>query len=339
MLIDPTFPLTDLHRHLEGSVRLETVIELSKREKLPLPAWDVPSLRKHVWLTEPTSDFLKISPKFSILTQAFVDTDACRRITWECIEDAGKQGLDYLELRFSPLFMAEPHRLDPFSVTAAVCEAWQEARARLPIETRLSVILSRTYGPEACQIELACVLKYHSQGIHAIDLAGDEANWPAALFVDHFRRAKEAGLHLTAHAGEFAGAQSVRDAVELLNVERIGHAVHAVDDPRVMDLLARYHIAVECCPTSNVLTRSVRSLAEHPLPKFLAVGIPATLNTDDPTLMSDLILQQEYKNAAEYIGLNEAQLARVQQNGLAAAFLSQEEKQNLVDKCQSLRSF
>lgn len=339
MLINPAYPLVDLHRHLEGSVRLETVIELSKENHLPLPAWDVPALRKHVWLTEPTPDFLKIAPRFSILTQAFVDAEACRRITWECIEDAGKQGVDYLELRFSPLFMAEPHQLDPFDVTAAVCEAWQESILRLPVETRLTVILSRTYGPEACEIELACALKYREKGIHAIDLAGDEAHWPAEQFTGHFQRAQEAGLHRTAHAGEFSGASSVRSAIEKLQVERIGHAVHAIDDPAVMDLLARYHIAVECCPTSNLLTGSVPSLADHPLPEFLKYGIPATLNTDDPTLMSDLILQEEYQRAADLIGLNEAQLARVQQNGLDAAFLTREEKQRLVERCQSLRSF
>lgn len=334
-MIDPSFPLVDLHRHLEGSVRLETVIELSRRAGLTLPAWDIPTLRKYVWLTEPTNDILNILPRFAILTQAFLDYDACRRLTWECIEDAANQGVDYLELRFSPLFMAEPHRLDPFSVTAAVCEAWQETRGKLPIESRLSVILSRTYGPEACETELACALKYQSRGIIAIDLAGDEARWPAQLFVNHFRQARDAGLHLTAHAGEFAGAESVRAAVNLLGVERVGHAVHAVDDATAMQLLADHHVAVEACPTSNYLTCSVPSFSAHPLPRFLESGIPVVLNTDDPSLMSNLTLQQEYQNAGEKIGLSNGQVTQIQRDGLEAAFISPETKQNLIERCRN----
>ncbi len=332
LLLNPNLPKVDLHRHLEGAVRLETVIEISQAHGLPLPASDRQGLAPHAWIDRPTGDILQLLPKFDLLRQVFVDTDACRRVTWECLEDAANEGLGYVELRFSPLFMAELHHLDPMSVTGAVCEAWQEARGRLPVEARLVAILSRTYGAAACEIELECALAYRERGVVGLDLAGDEARHPAAGFREHFRRAREVGLRLTAHAGEFAGAESVRETIRELAPERLGHAVHAADDPALLDLIAAQGIAIECCPTSNVLTTSVAAYSRHPLPAFLAHGICATLNTDDPALMGDLRLEDEYRHAQVEMGLTRTDLERVQHNGLQAAFLSEDEKGVVMER-------
>ncbi len=323
---DPSLPLTDLHRHLEGSVRLSTVLALAQKHHLPLPAADLPSLQRRVWMRQPVDDIVQIFPTFDLLRCAFVDCAACRRFAWECLEDAAAQGVDYLELRFSPLFMAEPHGLDPLGVTAAVCEAWEESRGRLPLTARLLVILSRTYGAEACEAEVQAALAFRERGVVGVDLAGDEARHPAAEFEAQFRRMRAAGLHVSAHAGEFAGADSVRQTVELLGAERLGHAVHAADDPAVLDLLAERGVAIECCPTSNVFTSSVAGYAAHPLPLFLRHGLRATLNTDDPSLFGDITLAHEYDVAREAMGLSADQLRQVQANGLEAAFLTQAEK-------------
>jgi adenosine deaminase len=192
------------------------------------------------------------------------------------------------------------------------------------------VILSRTYGPDACQVELQAALANRERGVVALDLAGDEARWPASLFEQHFRQAREAGLRATVHAGEFAGAESVRQAVELLHADRIGHAVRAVEDASVMDLLAERGVAIECCPTSNVLTCSVADYASHPLPLFLAHELCVTLNTDDPSLMGDLRLEDEYRIARDAMGLSGGQLDQVQRNGVQAAFLPESEKARLL---------
>jgi adenosine deaminase len=317
----PGVPRADLHRHLEGSIRLATVLEIALRWHQPLPAEGLTGLRRAVYMTQPSADILDIMPRFDLLRQALVDLDACRRVTLECIEDAACEGLAYVELRFSPLFMAEPHHLDPMSVTAAVCEAWQEAHGRWPIESRLIVILSRTYGPQQCQVELEAALAYRSRGVVGLDLAGDEARWPARLFAGHFRRAKEAGLRLTAHAGEFAGAESVRQTILELGVERLGHAVHAVDAPEVMDLIAEREITIECCPTSNVFTYSVPSLAAHPLPLFLEKGLKVCLNVDDPTLFGEIGLEHEERLVQQEMGITRQQIEEMRQIGLKAAFL------------------
>ncbi len=258
--------------------------------------------------------------------------DTCRRVTCECIEDAVKEGLDYVELRFSPLFMAEMHQLNAMSVTAAVCEAWQEADKKYPLRARLVAILSRTYGPGECMQELKAALAYKEKGIIGLDLAGDEARWPAHLFIEHFDQARSAGLKLTAHAGEFAGAESVRETIEKLHPDRLGHAVHAVDDQKVMDLIAQNHIAIECCPTSNYFTCSVQKFKSHPLPIFLKHELNVTLNADDPTLFGGITVSNEYRLAHEEMGVTLNQLKKIQMDGLNAAFLSPEQKGEILER-------
>ncbi|HOG48094.1 MAG TPA: adenosine deaminase, partial [Anaerolineae bacterium] len=266
---------------------------------------------------------------FSLVQQVLADYDACRRITWENLEDAVREGIDYVELRFSPLFMGERHGLDPMGVTSAICEAWQEARGRLPVQAKLIVIMSRTYGPEACWAELAAAVAHRDRGVVGLDLAGDEAGFPAHLFAEHYRRAQAADLRRTVHAGEFAGADSIRQAVLELGAERIGHGVHAADDPAVMDLLAERQIAIESCPTSNVQFGVVPGYAAHPLPLFLRRGLCVTLNTDDPGI-SGIDLAHEYRIARQELGLSEAEVRRLQENGVQAAFLPPGERAALV---------
>jgi adenosine deaminase len=324
------WPLVDLHRHLEGAVRPKTVLDVSLEHCLPMPTEALQDLEDYLHLKEPIHDLMDVLPRFNLLRQVYLDYDICRWVTMDCLQDAWDEGLDYVELRFSPYFMAEPHHLDPASVTSAVCEAWQEMERARPGASRLIVILSRTYGPELCEVELACALSHRSRGVAGIDLAGDEAHWPAGLFRDHFSRAQAAGLHRTAHAGEFAGSESVCDALESLDPERIGHGVHAADDPALMERILERGIALECCPTSNVFTRAVPSLEQHPLPLFLEKGLRATLNTDDPTLFQGVTLLHEYQVTTEQMGITSEGLERIRQNGVLAAFMSDAEREDLV---------
>lgn len=332
--INPNLPVVDLHRHLEGSMRLTTVIDLCRKFNLDLPAWNLAGLQKAVWIDRPVADIIQIFPRFDMLRQALINEAICHRITIECLEDAELEGLDYLELRFSPYFMAEMHHLSPMAVTSAVCEAWQERIHNLPLVSRLIVILSRTYGPEICSIEMDCALANKERGVAGVDLAGDEKRWPAHLFSQDFNRARDAGLFITAHAGEFAGVDSIRETIEVLHPQRLGHAVRAIDDPLLMDEIARKGIAVECCPTSNYLTASIPSMKEHPLPVFLKHGMKVTLNTDDPSFMGALTIGQEYENVMKTMDISRRDLDQIQINGLEAAFLDQEDKHKILFRKQ-----
>lgn len=323
------YPLVELHRHLDGNVRVETVLDLCRRHGLELPAWTVEELRPHVQILEREPSLVHFIAKFELLRRAMVDYDAVRRIVRENLEDAAREGIDYIELRFSPWFMSETHGLDPFGVVDAVCDALEEGRGTVPVKAKLIGIIARNYGPETGRIELAAAIRGRERGIVALDLAGDEAGYPGELFVRHFQEAREAGLHTIAHAGEAAGAESVRQAVLGLRAERIGHGIRAIEDPAVLDLLAERRIPLEVCPTSNLHTSTVRDYRSHPLPALLHRGIRCTLNTDDPSI-SGLDLAHEYRVASEELGLSEAEIRRLQETAVEAAFLSSEERADLL---------
>lgn len=328
--IDPSLPLIDLHRHLDGSLRLETILDLGRQHNLPLPAWDVEGLRPYVQITDPKPGVMAFIEKMSWMTGVMVDEEAVRRVAYENVEDAQKEGLDYVELRFSPWFMSEAHGLEPAGVVAAVVDGVQAAARATGMRVNLIGILSRTYGPEIAWKEMEALLSQRDRLV-ALDLAGDEANFPGDLFTDHIRRGRDAGWQITIHAGESAGAPSVWQAVRQLGAARIGHAVHAVEDPELLDYLAERRVGIESNLTSNVQTTTIPDYAHHPLRRFLERGILATINTDDPGI-SNITLAYEYEVAAPAAGLSQAQIHQAQQNALEVAFLSVEEKQQLVEK-------
>jgi len=323
------YPLVELHRHLDGNVRVETVLDLCRQHGLELPAWTVEELRPHVQILEREPSLVHFIAKFELLRRAMVDYDAVRRIVRENLEDAAREGIDYIELRFSPYFMGETHGLDPFGVVDAVCDALEEGRGTVPVKAKLIGIIARNYGPEIGRIELAAAIRGRERGVVALDLAGDEAGYPGELFVRHFQEAREAGLRTIAHAGEAAGAESVRQAVLGLKAERIGHGIRAIEDPAVLDLLAERRIPLEVCPTSNLHTSTVRDYRSHPLPALLRRGIRCTLNTDDPSI-SGLDLAHEYRVATEELGLSAAEIRRMQETAVEAAFLTPEERAGLL---------
>lgn len=329
-MIDPNLPLIDLHRHLDGNVRLETILDLARQHHLELPAWDVESLRPYIQITETQPGVMAFIEKFHWMIAVLADYEACRRVAYENVEDARNEGLDYIELRFSPWFMAQAHDLDPAGIVEAVCDGIEAGRQDFGMSVNLIGILSRTYGVETCWKELAALLSQPSR-IVALDLAGDEAGFPAQDFVGHFQRARDAGWQVTVHAGESDSAQSIWAAIKELGAQRVGHAVTAVSDAALMDYMAQHEIGVECNLTSNVQTSTVADYASHPLLYFLDHGVLATINTDDPAI-SGINLRYEYQVAAPAAGLDREQIHQAQRNALQVAFLSNEEKKRLLEQ-------
>jgi adenosine deaminase len=256
------------------------------------------------------------------------DHDACRRVAYENVEDARREGLAYVELRFSPWFMAEAHGLDPAGVVEAVVDGVEAGVRDFGVPVGLIGILSRTYGPETAKQELAALLTQRDR-IVALDLAGDEARFPGSLFVEHFRRGRDAGWRVTVHAGEASGPESVWQALRELGAERIGHGVRAGEDPALVEHLAERGIGLEVSLTSNVQTSTFRRYADHPLRGFLEHGLLATINTDDPGI-SGVDLSYEYRVAAPAAGLTPDLARRAQANALEIAFLSAAEKAALA---------
>lgn len=329
-VIDPHLPLIDLHRHLDGSVRLETILDLGRQHNLPLPSFEIESLRPHVQITEPQPGIMAFLQRFKWMTGVLVDAEACRRIAYENVEDARREGIDYIELRFSPWFMAQPHGLHPAAVVEAVADGAESGARDFGVKVKLIGILSRHFGPEIASGELNALL-HHKTRLVALDLAGDEANWPGGLFVEHFRRARQAGWHITVHAGEGGGPENVWQAIHELGATRIGHAVRAAEDPALLEHMRVNGIGIEANLTSNVQTSTVPDFISHPLKHFLEAGLLATINTDDPGI-SAITLPHEYAVAAPAAGLSPQQIRQAQANALTIAFLTEQERAELAAK-------
>lgn len=332
-MINRNIPLTDIHRHLDGNVRLQTILELGRQFNVALPADNLIDLKPHVQIVEKEPSLVAFLAKLDWMVGVIGDLDAARRIAFENVEDAFNAGLDYAELRFSPGYMAMSHKLPAQGVVEAVVDGVKAGQEKFGVRTNLIGILSRTFGVDACQVELDAIASQRDN-IVAVDLAGDELGFPSELFVGQFKQARDAGFNITAHAGEAAGSEAIWYAIQELGASRIGHGVKAIHDPKLMDYLAEHQIGIESCPTSNVQTSTVSDYQTHPIKKFLAHGINVSLNTDDPGV-SDIEIAHEYTVAAKAIGLTEQELLTLQQNGLKQAYLSAAEKQALTEKCKA----
>ena len=329
-MIIHNFPLVDLHRHLDGNINIDTIIELARQYHVELPTSDHLKLRPFIQVTETEPDLLRFLSKLDIGVSVLGSADACYRVAQENVKSAFDAGLDYAELRFSPGYMAQAHQLPLPAVVEAVIDGVRQGMRNYPIYIKLIGIMSRTRGPDACRKELESILPFR-RDIIAIDLAGDEMRFPCNMFTSHFSKARDSGFHITVHAGEADGPQSIRDAIELLGAQRIGHGIQAIHDPGLMDYLAQYQIALECCLTSNLQTSSIQHVSQHPIKRFLQHGILATLNTDDPAVQG-IDIRNEYDNTGPQAGLTSQELCQLQRNGLQAAFLDQSERKELIDR-------
>lgn len=332
-MINKQLPLTDLHRHLDGNIRPETILSLAQQHHIQLPADEIEALRPHVQIMGQEADLVGFLTKLDWGVAVLADLDACKRVAFENVEDAFNAGIDYAELRFSPYYMAMKHQLPVEGVVDAVIDGIAAGCRQYDIQVNLIGILSRTFGQQACAIELDGLLA-HRDKLCALDLAGDELGFPGALFEEHFTKARNTGLNITVHAGEAAGAASIWHAIKHLGAQRIGHGVKAIEDPELIEFLAKNNIGIESCLTSNIQTSTVTSLAQHPLKAFLSHGVLASINTDDPAVQG-IELPYEYNVAAPQAGLTQSEIEQAQRNGLTMAFLSESEKVALMRKAAS----
>ncbi|QGS48050.1 adenosine deaminase [Shewanella putrefaciens] len=326
-MIDTSIPLVDLHRHLDGNVRVNTIWELGHQHGIALPADSLETLAPFVQIQGKETSLVAFLKKLDWMVAVLADLDAVKRVAYENVADAALSGLDYAELRFSPYYMAMNHKLPIEGVVEAVVDGVKAGLKDYNVKINLIGIMSRSFGQAACTQELEGLLA-HKQHLVAMDLAGDELGFPGELFNDHFKRVRDAGLAITAHAGEAAGSQSMWQAIQELGATRIGHGVNAIHDPKLMEYLAKHRIGIESCPTSNLHTSTVVSYAEHPFRTFMDAGVLISLNTDDPGV-SAIDIKHEYRIAKSELKLTDAELARVQRNGVEMAFLSDSERKAL----------
>jgi adenosine deaminase len=303
-------PLVDLHRHLEGSIRPATCAELAARAGVTrTPAqW-----RAALVAAEREEGLLPYLAKIENATALVRTLDDWHRVTTEAVADAVSDGLAAVELRFSPQFIAGMTGLDADDVIEAVGDA--ASGTGLPVEVGLIGIIVRDEGPDSAAAQARRLVR-HKSALAGVDLAGNEAGYPAALFEPAFRLTRDNGLPATVHAGEAAGPRSVWEALRLAP-RRIGHGVRSAEDPRLLEHLAAAGITLEVALTSNVQTGAARGLAEHQLAALVTAGVRVALCTDNPAV-SDTRLSREYELARGL--LDPASLDIIRRNALAARF-------------------
>ncbi|MFI5959080.1 adenosine deaminase [Cryptosporangium sp. NPDC051539] len=309
-------PLIDLHRHLEGTLRVATTLELARRDGHPLAS--APDPEDLLVAHGPLGGLLPYLAKVDAAPSAFPRLDDWHRAGRECVEDAAADGLDHVEVRFSPWFIRQETGLAPEAVVDAVADGVRSAAEQAGLSVGLIGTLLRDLGPARADDQVSTLLA-RPDVFCAIDIAGNEAGVPAADFARAFGRARDAGLHVTVHAGEAAGPFSVWDAVRHLGAERIGHGVRSVEDPALLEYLASHRVTLEVALTSNVHTSAAASYGEHPVRGLLAAGVPVALCTDDPRT-SVITLSGEFDVARAEVGLSEAQLDRIAADAKAAVF-------------------
>ncbi len=324
-------PKIDLHRHLEGSLRLSSLQAIALDHGLDLPARDLEELRPYVQVTNDEPNYRNFLEKFSVLRRFYQSPEIIRRLAYEVIEDAARDNIHYLELRVTPYALARARGFSMAEVTSWVLDAVAQACQDYPtIQVGLIASINRhesvAIAEQITQIAVDC----RERGIVALDLAGDEANFSPEPFRALFREAGAAGLGLVAHAGEWSGPGTVRDAIEHLGVQRIGHGVRVVEDRRVADLARERGIAFEVCVTSNVHSGVVARRADHPLRDMAYLRLRTTLNTDDPSV-SNITLTDEYAAVVSELGFTLDDIKAAILSAAGAAFLPPAGQAALVD--------
>jgi adenosine deaminase len=327
-VITPDSPLTDLHRHLDGNIRPSTIWQLAQEFSISLQQHNLEELIQATQVQSKSTDLLAFLQQMELGVSVLASEQACYRVAYENVEDAKRAGLTYVELRFSPVFMAKAHNLPIDQVVDAVVAGCKAGSKKYGVPVNLIGILSRSYGEATCHQELQALLRAKDD-IVALDLAGDEKGFPAIRFKQHFKLARDAGWNITVHAGEADGPHSIWQAIDELGATRIGHSVAAREDPHLMDFMANNNISIECCLTSNFQTGACTDIAHHPIKTFIERGIVVTLNTDDPGV-SGIEIADEYRLAREVVGLSAEQLAQIQLNGVEVAFVGDSVKKELL---------
>ena len=320
-------PKVELHLHLEGSVRTETLRELSRAKG---------RLRKETedWISQRVrrgfrySGFKEFLNAFKLVALLLETPSDYALITSHLIQWLAVQNVKYAEITLSAGVLLWKKQSVP-AVFEAVAQAARETGSRLGVRVNWIFDAVRQFGTDHARAVLRWAARFRSAGVVAFGLGGDEHGGPADHFVAVYREARDRGLRVTAHAGETAGPESIRKSVELLGAERIGHGLTAIHDEAVMGLLRERRIPLEVCPTSNVCTGLLARLEDHPLPRFLRSGLVITLNSDDPAMFGTR-LEGEFIRVARAFGLCEADILLLSENAIRSAFLPESERENLL---------
>lgn len=321
--------MIDLHLHFDGSLLPRTVLELAREQGIRLPAEEPDELKLFLTAPEDCKSLNEYLEKFDLPLLVLQTKEAIRKGMYTLVSSLKEQGMLYAEIRFAPQLHTRKGMSQEQVVKAAVL-GMQEAMAGSFFKAKLILCCMR--GADNREENLQTVrtaAAFLGRGVAAVDLAGAEALYPTADYEEVFALARELSLPFTIHAGEADGAESVEAAIRM-GASRIGHGVRAGEDARLLEELRERRIPLEMCPSSNVQTKAVPSLLEHPILEFLRKGLMVTVNTDNMTV-SDTTVEREFGLLREELGMTQEEHRQLLLNATDAAFLTEEERWRLRD--------
>jgi adenosine deaminase len=322
-------PKAELHVHLDGSLRPETMLELAADYGKRMPAHDPDALRDYMHVQD-ARNLVEYLERFDITLSVMQTADALERISYELAEDLAGENVRYAEIRYSPILNTR----DGLPLTEAVdapLRGLKRAEADFGIQTRIIICGIRNMEPATSRDLADLTVAYKDRGVVAFDLAGAEYNYPAKKHKDAFYTVINKNMAATIHAGEAYGAESIHQALHYCRANRIGHGTRLYEDPDLMRFINDFRIPLEICITSNVQTRVVPSFDQHPVRQYYDAGIIVTLNTDN-RLMSATTVTEEFWRAHEHLGFTWEELTDINLMAFEASFLHRTEKLALMER-------
>jgi adenosine deaminase len=330
---DPKYnniPKTEIHCHLEGSIRTQTIIDIAREYNLKLPSYEVSELDKHVKVYDQLRDLQAVLDAFAIFQNSITSADVFERIAWELFEDCARQNIKLFEVRFSPDWAFHGHNLDWDACLDGLLKAKERAESELDMAIGIIAITSRGMGAQSCIKTVDWAIR-HKKHIQAVDLADGELFYPMSNFVKPILKAKESGLKVTIHTGEDTPASAVWETIHAFQPDRIGHGIHSIEDNKVVELIKERNITLEVNPWSNYLTNSVRTIDVHPLKKLFDLGVRVTINSDDPEVLETNV-NNEYRIAHEVLGMSMDEIAVCNRYAFESSFIADAVKQRIWNK-------
>jgi adenosine deaminase len=322
-------PKTDLHVHLDGSMRLPTVLELARAQGVELPAHDLPGLREAMHIGEISGSLVKYLQAFDVTLQVLQTRDALYRAAYELAEDAARENVRYMEVRYAPMLHTR-RGLRLTTVVETVLKGLHDAELGHGIIGRVILCGIRNISP-ASSLEMAeLVVAYKNRGVVGFDLAGAEDDHPAKEHQEAFKLVRQNNINVTIHAGEAYGPPSIAQALHICGAHRIGHGCRLREDGDLLHYVVDHRIPLECCPSSNVQTGAVHSLATHPMRLYFNLGARVTVNTDN-RLVTDTTVSKELYLCHTEMGMPLADIKQIVLNGFKSAFMPFHEKRRFLE--------
>lgn len=326
-------PKTDLHVHLDGSVRPETIVEIARAKNVELPSYEPEEMARLLTVQGKVDNLAQYIEKFDVTLSVLQDEESLRRVAFELAEDAAQENVRYMEVRYSPI-LHQQKGMALEKIVDAVLAGLAEAERHYNIRTGVIICGIRSISPDASLRLAELAVSYKGKGVVAFDLAGVEYNYPAKDHVRAFYHVRNNNINTTLHAGEAYGPASIHQAIHYCGAHRIGHGTRLIEDEDLLNYVRDHRIPLEICLTSNLQTQSVPSIKEHPFKYYLDRQMRVTLNTDN-RLISGTTMTRELALAVKTFNLSSRQLYRVILNGFKSAFLPFDQKNQVYQEAKA----